>query len=95
MQQQPWAQISPLLKPLTEGGAYKRLIGSMKGSRRNSLFWHAGKWKGSVGLIAVYQQKKSIMIVTSGDFSAQKLYAALEPALGDACSTAAATNRTA
>ena len=39
MQQQPWAQISPLLKPLTEGGAYKRLIGSMKGEQTKlSLF---------------------------------------------------------
>ena len=39
MQQQPWAQISPLLKPLMEGGAYKRLIGSMKGEQQKlSLF---------------------------------------------------------
>ena len=42
MQQQPWAQISPLLKPLMEGGAYKRLIGSMKGEQKKlSLF---GPW---------------------------------------------------
>ncbi|MFR7474409.1 MAG: hypothetical protein ACLUVV_07415 [Christensenellales bacterium] len=39
MQQQPWAQISPLLKPLMEGGAYKRLIGSRKGEQKKlSLF---------------------------------------------------------
>ena len=86
MQQQPWAQISPLLKPLTEGGAYKRLIGSMKGEQTKlSLFGMPENGKVPLVLSLFYQQKKSIMIVTSGDFSAQKLYAALEPALGDAC----------
>ena len=86
MQQQPWAQISPLLKPLMEGGAYKRLIGSMKGEQTKlSLFGMPENGKVPLVLSLFYQQKKSIMIVTSGDFSAQKLYAALEPTLGDAC----------
>ena len=86
MQQQPWAQISPLLKPLMEGGAYKRLIGSMKGEQKKlSLFGMPENGKVPLVLSLFYQQKKSIMIVTSGDFSAQKLYAALEPTLGDAC----------
>ena len=86
MQQQPWTQISPLLKPLMEGGAYKRLIGSMKGEQKKlSLFGMPENGKVPLVLSLFYQQKKSIMIVTSGDFSAQKLYAALEPTLGDAC----------
>lgn len=81
-----WAQIEPLLKPLTDSGAYKRLMAGMKGEEKKlSLFGMPENAKVPLILSLFYKQKKSVMIVTAGDFAAQKLYAALQPTLGEDC----------
>ena len=81
-----WAQIEPLLKSLTDSGAYKRLMAGMKGEKKKlSLFGMPENAKVPLILSLFYKQKKSVMIVTAGDFAAQKMYAALQPTLGEDC----------